>query len=238
MEDDDTIHYNEQFESIIASEGERCLCYRWLHTAAERRFNHLNNFIVIPVIVLSTLAGTASVGSQSLFGDSSTASVSIGFVSILVGVMNTIGNYFAFAKRAEAHRIAAVTYAKIHRLILVELALPREERTPARDLLKSVRDQVDRLNETCPPIPTTVIEAFNDKFQHTTPDVSKPPETNGLDAIEVFTGSTDGVQVLVAQDEGKGVGDLRQDGGGGGGVRGAEAVRALDGREKVTQESV
>jgi hypothetical protein len=188
-------------KTYFASEGERCLFYRWLHTTAEKRFNHLNNFIAIPVIVLSTLAGTASVGSQSLFGDSRTASVSIGFVSILVGVMNTVGNYFAFAKRAEAHRIAAITYAKIHRLIMVELALPRDERTSARELLKSVRDQIDRLNETSPAIPTAVIDSFNNKFHHTTPEVSKPPETNGLDSIVVFTGTSDGIEAIVSQDE-------------------------------------
>jgi hypothetical protein len=76
------------------------------------------------------------------------------------------------------------------------------------------------------------------KFQHTTPQVSKPPETNGLHAIDVFTGSADGVQDLVAQDEGKGVGDLRQNGSGSDGILGAEAVGALNGREKVAQESV
>ena len=141
--------------------------------------------IALPVIVLSTLAGTGSIASKSLFGDSQVASVLIGVISLGVGVMNTVSNYFGFAKRSEAHKISGITYAKIHKFIVIELALPRKERMKAKDMLKIIREQLERLAETSPQIPDIIIAQFNEKF-HDQKDVSKPEITNGLDPIHVF----------------------------------------------------
>jgi hypothetical protein len=57
----------------------------------------------------------------------------------------------------------------------------------AANMLKIVRDQCDRLQETSPQIPDTVIDAFKAKFGETTPGVKKPEITNGLDPIHVYS---------------------------------------------------
>jgi hypothetical protein len=181
------VRWNSQLERVISDEGERSLCFSWLHSNSEKRYSKLNTYISLPVIVMSTIAGSASIGSQSLFKDPQIAGVGIGLVSLTVATLNTVSSYFSWAKRAEAHRIAAITYQKVYRFILIELALPRHERMAARDMLKVVRDQCDRLNETSPQIPDVVIKMFKDKFSHTTPDLKKPEITNGLDPIFVYS---------------------------------------------------
>ena len=185
-EESGDVNWNSQLERIISDEGERCLCYSWLHARAEKRFSSLNNYISIPVIVMSTVAGSASIGSQSLFNGSPAGSICIGLISLSVGVMNTVSSFFSWAKRTESHRIAAITYQKVYRFILIELALPRKERMAARDMLKIVRDQCDRLQEMSPQIPDSVIQEFKDKFGTTTPDLKKPEITNGLDPILIY----------------------------------------------------
>jgi hypothetical protein len=190
MEDTGEINWNEQLEEILSKEGERALCYSWLHLKSQGRFAKLDTNIALPVIVLSTLAGTGSIASQSLFGGSQAANIVIGAISLTVGVMNTVSNYFGFAKRSEAHRIAGTTYAKIHKFILIELSLPRRERMKAKDALKIIRDQLERLNEISPQIPDQIIADFNDKF-HDQKDVSKPEITNGLDPILVYVEHSD-----------------------------------------------
>lgn len=82
--------------------------------------------------------------------------------------------------------MVALQYSKVHRSIMLELALPREERIRANDMLKMVRDQLDRLHETSPQVPDVIIADFKKHFGDTTPDVSKPDITNGLDPIEVY----------------------------------------------------
>jgi len=185
MEQSGEIHWNQQLEEILSREGERALCYSWLHNKSQARFAKLDTNIALPVIVLSTIAGTGSIASQSLFGGSQTANICIGVISLSVGVMNTVSNYFGFAKRSEAHRISATTYAKIHKFIVIELSLPRNERMKAKDMLKIIREQLERLNEISPQIPDIIIAQFNEKF-HDQKDVSKPEITNGLDPIQVY----------------------------------------------------
>ena len=57
-------------------------------------------------IVLSTLIGASSIGSRSLFGESEIAPVVLGVMSIFVSLLNTLGTYFSWTRRAESHRIS------------------------------------------------------------------------------------------------------------------------------------
>ena len=62
------IHWSNQLEDLIAGEAEKCRGLSWIHQHAEQIASARNNLIQIPVIVLSTLCGTASVSSSTLFG--------------------------------------------------------------------------------------------------------------------------------------------------------------------------
>jgi hypothetical protein len=183
------IEWNDRLEELIADDGERALCYSWLHGKSEQLYSYRNNFIALPVIVMSTLAGTASIGSDSLFKGFEYAPVVIGLTSITVGVLNTIGQYFSWAKRSEGHRIAHISYAKLYRFISTELSLPRKERMKANDLLKVVRENGDRLAETAPMIPQLIIEVFQKHF--TDPEISKPEIANGLEKIYIYKETVD-----------------------------------------------
>jgi hypothetical protein len=181
------IHWSVQLEKLIAREAEKSRGLAWIHQRAEANQNYRDNMIQIPGIVLSTIAGTASVGSSSLFGQYATyAIIGIGGVSIFVGILNTLGNYFKFAKRAEAHRIAYIQYSKLFSQISIELALPRNERMAPPNLLKLLRDSMERLSETTPSPPTEIINQFNKEF-HDVEDIAMPSETNGLEKVNIYS---------------------------------------------------
>jgi hypothetical protein len=118
-------------------------------------------------------------------GQQQTASIALGAASLLVSILNTVGSYYGWAKRAEGHRISAIHYAKLYRFLAVELTLPRDERMTPTALLKYVKDQYDRLAEVSPLVPDSVVDEFKSKFSKYT-DVSKPEETNGLHKIEIY----------------------------------------------------
>ena len=185
-----TLMYNSHLEELIASEGEKALAFQWLHDQSEKRYAQFNTNIALPVIILSTMSGTASIGQKALFGDTPIASIGIGLVSILVGILNTVASFFGFAKRAEGHRIAGITYAKLHRYISIELSLPREQRVPAKHFLKTVREQIDRLNETSPQVPQIVITSFQSRFEPIPTGISVPEICNGLHKVEVYPVNT------------------------------------------------
>jgi hypothetical protein len=140
----------------------------------------------LPVAIGSAITGFISVGSTSMFaGQQQTASIALGAASLLVSILNTVGSYYGWAKRAEGHRISAIHYAKLYRFLAVELTLPRDERMTPTALLKYVKDQYDRLAEVSPLVPDSVVDEFKSKFSKYT-DVSKPEETNGLHKIEIY----------------------------------------------------
>jgi hypothetical protein len=142
-------------------------------------------WIDLPVIVGSGVIAFLNADSQSMFDDPRISSVALGVGSLAVGILNTMGSYFGWAKRAEGHRISAIHYSKLYRFITVELALPREERMDPHDFLKYVKDQYDRLQEISPIIPVAVILEFQRKFKNET-EISKPEEANGLEKITVY----------------------------------------------------
>ena len=186
MEERD-IHWSEPLELLVASEGEKCRGLAWINQQSEAHYATRANAIAIPVIVLSTLAGTASVGSSSLFGsETQISSIVIGLVSIGVGILNTISSYFSFARKAEAHRIAYLQYSKLFSIIRVEMSLPREERQEPEQLLKQIRDGMERLAETTPSPPPAILREFNSHFKDEDKTISRPVEVNGLQKILVF----------------------------------------------------
>ena len=185
-DDEILVEWSSQVEDILAREGERCSGLAWLHTRAENLTSKYNSYVQVPVIILSTLAGTASVGSSTLFdGDTKTSSIAIGLVSIGVGILNTLGGFFGFAKRSEAHRIAHLSYAKLAAKISIELSLPRDQRMTADGLLTHVRETMERLAETTPNCPPGIVAEFNSKYEHET-KIALPVEVNGIHEIKVF----------------------------------------------------
>ena len=128
-------------------------CYRWLHNQSNKIFHVKTLWINLPVIVLSTLGGTASFGIQSLFENDENAkkyaSFGIGGISLLAGLLTTVGNYLRYAQLEESHRVAAIAWGKFQRLIAVELALNPIDRIDSLDFLKICRADLDRLIEAC-----------------------------------------------------------------------------------------
>jgi hypothetical protein len=164
-------------------------CYRWLHDQSEKFYHSKNLWINLPVIILTTLGGTASIGVQSMFNDNPVskqyASFAIGGVSLFAGILTTIGNYLRFAQLEESNRVASIAWGKFQRLIAVELALHPTERMDSLDFLKICRSDLDRLIEQSPPIPQYAIDLFRDSFGNIK-DLKKPDICGALEHTNVF----------------------------------------------------
>lgn len=179
------IHWTERLEEYFVQTGEKANCLAWVHKKCEELYSVRKTFIDLPVIVGSGVIAFLNAGSQSMFEDARISSIALGVGSLVVGILNTMGTYFGWSKRAEGHRISAIHYAKLYRFIAVEMALPRDERMSPHDLLKMVKDQYDRLAEISPMIPSTIIHKFQKRFKKVT-DIHKPEEANGIHKINVY----------------------------------------------------
>jgi hypothetical protein len=180
------VTWNERLEDYFVEQGEQAHGLSLLHKQAEALYAQKKTFIEIPVIVISSVTGFLSVGSTSMFaGQEMVSSISLGVLSLMVSVFQTVGTYFGWARRAEGHKLSSIQYARLHRFLKIEMSLPRDQRQTPGDLLKYVRDAIDRLQEISPLVPASVIADYKRKYERVT-DISHPPETNGLEKIEVF----------------------------------------------------
>ena len=180
------VSWNPNLEKYFADTAEKANCLSWVHKRAEEIYSHRRTFVDIPVIVISSITGFLSASSTSLFeGQEKLSSISLGIASLLVSVINTVGTYFSWAKRAEAHRLSSIQYARLYRFLAIELGLPREERMTPTDLLKYSKDSYDRLQEVSPLIPPELVSEFKKKFGKQA-DLSKPEELNGIDKVRIY----------------------------------------------------
>jgi hypothetical protein len=180
----ENISWNDSLEDMIGAEGEKCGGLAWLYTESERYYSKMNTYIALPVIVLSTVTGFLSGSSQILFRDPAISSIGIGGVSLFTGVLSTIGSYFAWAKKTEACRISALQYRKLQKFIITEMTLPKVERIRARDMLKMIRETVERLLETSPAVPEHIIKIYNSQFKSTS-EISHPEMTQGIEKVRI-----------------------------------------------------
>lgn len=183
--------WSKEQEILMAEWSDLAMCYRWLHDKSEKHFHSKTIWINLPVIILSTLGGTANFGIQSLFDDDSSkkyASFAIGGVSLVAGLLTTIGNYLRYPQLEESHRVASIAWGKFQRLIAVELALKPDDRIDSLDFLKICRADLDRLIEQSPPIPQESIDMFTNLFGSIT-DLKRPDICGDLKHTQVFESS-------------------------------------------------
>lgn len=185
-EDFKDISWTSQLEHHFACVGERAHSYSWLHKKAEEKYSRLRTFIDLPVIALSSVCGFLQVGAETMFNDNRASSIGLGCLSLFTALLASTQTYFKWAARAEAHRISAIQWSRLYRLLDIEMSLPRDERKPPHDLLKDTKDTYDRLQEISPLISPDIIEDFKKNFDKYK-DISKPEETNGLEKITVYT---------------------------------------------------
>jgi hypothetical protein len=173
--------WSEQEEYLLALWSDRSLCYKLMNERASRKFHKEHLCFSIPVIILSTLCGSANLAVQSYVPQSEQqmASMIIGLVSIGAGILTTLQNFFASAQKSEAHRNSVTSWGKLHRQIYTELSLERDKRKPVKDFVRLCKNEYDRILDQSPVIPSPILRRFvQDIKQH--PKMMLPEECGNL----------------------------------------------------------
>ena len=189
-------------EELLAEWAEKAACYRWLHHRSEKRYRCRNFAFSIPVIVLSTLTGTANFAMDSFVpeGSKKMAMGIVGGVNIFAGILTTLQNFLRFAELMEGHRSSSVLWSKFARNITVELALDTQRRKPAGDFLMICRAEFDRLIEQSPMVDDIILKQFEHNFKEN--DIIRPEICNGLKKCKIYKPSEDEKVALVVANAG------------------------------------
>lgn len=154
--------WHRQQEDILKDWSEQASCYRWMHMRAFLEYQTRNFRFALPVIILSTITGTANFAQNSFPDNMKTwVPLIIGFFNLAAGLITTISQFLKVAELMEGHRAASIAYSKLSRNIAIELSLPSNERsTIGIEYIKKCRLDFDRLIEQTPVIPMNILSNF------------------------------------------------------------------------------
>ena len=159
------INWSQQHEKILIEWADKATCYKWLHEKTHREFARKNRWFTIPVIIMSTVTGTANFAQERIPPEYvNVFTMGIGTISLVAGIITTIQQFLKISEMCESHRVSSISWGKFNRNLKIELAKSPLERTPVTQLLKTGKEEFDRLIETSHSIPNHVIKLFKDTF--------------------------------------------------------------------------
>ena len=180
--------WHDQQENILKKWGEIGSSYRFMHDRAFLKYEAQNLRFALPVIILSTITGTANF-AQASFPENWQVYVPLfaGFLNLSAGLITTIAQFLRVSELLEGHRAASIAYSKFSRNISVELSLPKDERSCCgRDFISNCRMELDRLIEQSPNIPLEIVKLFGKKFQN---NAFVKPDILEITGVEVYKDS-------------------------------------------------
>lgn len=187
--------WKEYHDNILIDWADKALCYRWLHSKSSSKYIRLRNIYTIPVIIISTVTGTANFALERVpIKYQPYCQIIIGTVNILAGIVSTISQFLRINELTEAHRVASISWDKFYRNIRVELVKCPKDRINVGYLIKYCKDEYDRLIETSPSIDNNIIMDFNTTFKinkiiqnekkETLKSLNKPEILDGLESTK------------------------------------------------------
>ena len=162
------MEWNSEHEQILVDWADKGMCYRWMHSNANSIYTKYNMWFTIPVIIISTITGTANFAQDRIPPDYLALYVMvIGGFNILAGIISTVQQFLKISDLKESHRVSSIAWDKFYRNIKIELSKKPNERIPVAQMLKLYKEEYDRLMETSPDISYEIIKKFNSTFKHT-----------------------------------------------------------------------
>tara|TARA_B110000046_G_scaffold61397_1_gene69015 strand:- start:2970 stop:3992 length:1023 start_codon:yes stop_codon:yes gene_type:complete len=177
--------WHKQQELILKKWSEIGSSYRFMHDRSFTKYEKRNLRFALPVIVISTVTGTANF-AQGSFPPAWSAYVPlvIGFFNLLAGLITTIAQFLRVSELLEGHRAATIAYSKFSRNISVELSLPKDDRNmDGTEFVNTCRGELDRLIEQSPNIPIDILRRFGKKFAL---EKFNKPEILEIVAVDIY----------------------------------------------------
>lgn len=187
--DDVKIEWTIEHEKILTEWGDKAMCFKWLHSKSNNMYSNLNAWYTIPVIIISTLTGTANFAQERVpIAYQNYFVMLVGAFNITAGIITTIQQFLKITQLNEAHRVSSISWDKFYRNIKIELAKHPLERMNVINMIKICKEEYDRLMETSPSIPENIIKEFEKHFKKTTiyEKINKPEICDSLIPTDEF----------------------------------------------------
>jgi hypothetical protein len=173
-------------ENLLKDWAEKARYYAWMHNESGKMFHVLNNRLTIPLIVISTLSGSANFTMVNNDGSSIYKTwfpIVMGTIGLVTAILSASIKVLQTAELSSKHDTFFKTYNALSRHIALELSLPPAQRREPQDSCNLYRYDFDRLLSEAPTIPSSVVLEFNKKFPYVR---NKPEIAHSFEKIVIF----------------------------------------------------
>ena len=190
-------HVIRKPKNLIKQWADKALCYQWMHSRCREIYQRKNKWFTIPVIIISTITGTANFAQYRFPEDLKQYVVmGIGTLSIIAGIVTTISQFLQISELNEGYRASTIAWNKLYNNLKMLVSRHPLDRIPPNQALKLYKDEYDHLCEISPPIIKKVITQFNNRNKKNM-DLTKPEICNKLDATSVFSMTDNERQTMI-----------------------------------------
>tara|TARA_B100000575_G_C23138492_1_gene661997 strand:- start:2484 stop:3308 length:825 start_codon:yes stop_codon:yes gene_type:complete len=180
-------YWKVEEENIIKDWCDKALCYQWLHSRCREIYQVKNAWFTIPVIIISTITGTANFAQDRFPDDKRHYFVmAIGSLSIIAGIITTIYQFLQISELNEGYRAAAISWNKLYNNLKTLLSRHPLDRIEPTQAIKLYKDEYEHLCEISPPIIKKVLKNFNIKFKKND-NLIKPEICSKLETTNIYS---------------------------------------------------
>jgi hypothetical protein len=186
------IYWKEEEELLLKDWADKAQCYELLHSKSHAVYKTRHAYFVIPVIIISTITGTANFAQDKISNESdkNIFVMVTGGLNICAAIVTTISQFLKISEMNEGHRVASYSWGKYYRHIKTELAKHPLDRINPKDMIAMAKEEYDRLLELSPMIPKKIIKQFNMTFLENN-EISKPEICDKITPTIVYKMSED-----------------------------------------------
>jgi len=152
--------WKEKQEYKLKEYGDHAKCFYVMHDHAFKKFQSLNTWFSIPVIIISTATGAASFTIPGMNGKENVMIYIAGCLNLISAILATISNFIGCAQKMEGHKVAALSWSKLIDNIKIELGKDKLDRIDANEYIKYCESEYNRIKESSPPIPSDIVKWF------------------------------------------------------------------------------
>jgi hypothetical protein len=156
--------WNDHNERLIVTIGESAAGYKWMHQQCYQRYNLLNKFVNILLILLTTgLSAQISISRS----DECSCDLSQQILTYLITGLTILSNFLNFEKQSLKHLTAETSYSELYHDIQQQMCYFRKDRPPASKYVNSKFKKFDHLTLINPDIDKYILSKFERKYNTT-----------------------------------------------------------------------
>ena len=174
-------------EKLLEKYADECAVRENLHRVSFYYYSRWNNYLQLPIIILSAVSGSLQFLSQSFTEYEKYIITGTGSLSVLVSLVSAVSTYLKFGESKKTHENATNSWLALYHEIRAQLSLRRELRNDSDEFVNEVLRKYNHLFEISPIVRQPFISKVKSKIKRNGNQFRAPIYLNGISPTRVFS---------------------------------------------------